>query len=55
MSSRKPSIIKSSKLDKSKIEKAKGLSKTEQAHAATKQEQKLKSSKPAIQEFDEWK
>lgn len=55
MSNKKPVITRKKNIDENKINNAKGLSKKEQAEAAVKQEKKLKTSKPSIQEFDEWK
>ncbi len=54
MDNKRSVIVRKKKLDKNKISKAKGLSKQEQSVAASKQEQKIKNTKPVLQEFDEW-
>ncbi len=54
MASKRIVITKKKILENKKIAEAKGLSKKEQTKIALKQEQKLKTTKDIIQEFDEW-
>ncbi|SBS38000.1 hypothetical protein MSP8887_03334 [Marinomonas spartinae] len=47
-------VLKKKKLELDKVSDAKGIDKLERTIVAAIQEQKVKSSKPSIQEFTEW-
>lgn len=54
MDKKRSVVLKKKKLELDKVSCAKGIDKLERTIVAAIQEQKVKSSKPSIQEFTEW-